>query len=90
MTDVEVTVNREVLRYAVQRAIFCPVTNNVLDVRRAVLVTISVTGQRDVIQIMTATAWDVAEQRVRDGILAQYPDATFEVLDGRELFGSAS
>lgn len=34
---VERTVNRNLLRYAVQRAIFCPRCQRILDMRRAVL-----------------------------------------------------
>jgi hypothetical protein len=39
--DADLAVNREVLKYAVMRQIFCPRSGMVLDIRRAVLFTVA-------------------------------------------------
>jgi hypothetical protein len=64
------------------RAITCPFTGAVLDVRRAVAVTIN---GKD--YIMTASHWD----DVKDGILAFAASKTLtvEILDGRVLYGKS-
>lgn len=84
----QVYVNQQVLKYAVQRQIFCQATGQVLDQRRAVLVTLTNTSttppaHRSV--ILTATAYD----KRKDSFLAavkERPAIKLEVLDGRELF----
>jgi hypothetical protein len=75
--------DREALRYCVQRAIFCEITGQVLDVRRAVaLITELPSGQKSTI-VMTAATWDERKGALFEAL----PDLKARMLDGRELFG---
>ncbi len=80
---VQRAVNREILRAAVMRQITCPRSGQVLDVRRAVLVTVSRGEQTVAMQVLDAAAYDeIAEQ------LRQHCEGNalrLELLDGREL-----
>lgn len=70
--------NREILKYAVQRAMFCEFTGSVLDVRRAVLVEAPHKSY-----IITTEHWD----KVKDSIL-DHPSLAgkVKVLDGRDYY----
>ncbi|MFC4089333.1 hypothetical protein [Micromonospora sp. GCM10011541] len=74
--------NEETLRHAVSRAIFCAVTQRVLDVRDAVLFTVTNNGSTGSIT-MTGAAWD----SMSEGVLAKAAElgAVTEVIDGRAL-----
>jgi hypothetical protein len=88
MTDqLRRTVERNSLRYSVSREIFCPVTGEVLDVRRAVEVTVLLDGKVAAVMVMAASAWDDREESARAALARSYPMAEVEVLDGRVLFG---
>lgn len=76
------SINRESLKYMVQREIFCPFTGNVLDVRNAVEIDITKPDGKTVPIVMIAEHWDAC----KDEVLAT-EGYTIEVLDGRELFG---
>jgi hypothetical protein len=78
------TVDRETLRFHVQRAIFCPFTHQPLDVRQAVVVTLTSPGGSATTYAIAAAHWDSRKDKVFSRMLAGY---TLEVLDGRELFG---
>lgn len=88
MDAIEAKVNRELIKYAVQRAIFCPYTGQVLDMRRAVLVQVKGGGSF----IMTADWWDAQKANVLLGIEdaknagAIPADTQVEVLDGRDYY----
>lgn len=71
--------NRGLLKSAVMRQIFCPACRNVLDVRRAVLVTHETNGAA----CICADCFD----RTRDHLLSMHPGA--EVLDGRDVYKAA-
>lgn len=81
-------VNRELIKYAVMRAIFCPYTGEVLDMRRAVLVQ----PNHGSASVCTAAFWDAHSQTVRDGIQqakdeGKLPaDYEIEILDGRDYY----
>ncbi len=79
--DIELGVKRETLRYAVSRQMFCPYSDDLLDVRSAVLIDGSDHGHK--MHIMTATVYD---QIVENGIWEKWNRDEYEVLDGRELF----
>lgn len=86
----ERTLHRETLKYAVTRQIFDKVTGDVLDVRRAVLVEVTVVGGGHAIEVMTVDRFEDAygghEGVAR--IVAELPaGSTIEVEDGRGLFG---
>jgi hypothetical protein len=78
LNPLEKKVNRELLKYAVQRQIFCEFSGNVLDVRRAVLVE---TGTRS--WVVSTDRWD----EVKDSILS-LPELTgkVNVIDGRDYY----
>ena len=69
-------VGRALVKAAVMRAIFCPYTGQVLDMRRAVYV-----EGRKHSYVMTAAHWDSLPESSRRTILANA-----KVYDGRELF----
>ena len=70
------TANRELLRYAVSRAMFCPITGRILDVRDAVLVITADGGS----MVMAGDVWDVGGDNVRTRC-----DVT-DVIDGRVMW----
>jgi hypothetical protein len=78
--DIEEAVNREFLRYEVQKQVFCDYTGNVLDVRRTVLVNVDAGSGAS--YVMDASHWD----KVKDGLLEAFPGKV-TVVDGREIFG---
>ena len=83
MSDLDRRVNREVLKYAVQRAITCALTGKVLDKRTAVSVTvINASGKRGAM-VCDGPAYD----GIKDALIAEAlkKNATLEILDGREL-----
>lgn len=79
--DPDLIVNREALRYAVQRAITCPQSGRVLDISRAVLVEIAGRGSG----VYDAEMWDSVEATVREHVAKE--GYTMTVHDGRVLFG---
>lgn len=70
---------RMIVKAAVMRAIFCPFTGVILDMRRAVVV---VTSTRSF--VMAATHWDEVRPAI-EAALAR-AEQTVDVYDGRELF----
>lgn len=69
---------RMLVKAAVMRAIFCPFTGVVLDMRRAVVV-----ATPSKMFVMAATHWDALSESARDVIKGR---ANVTVYDGRELF----
>jgi hypothetical protein len=88
MDALQAKVNRELIKFAVQREIFCPYTKVVLDVRRAVL--IQQTGAGAI--VCSADYWDKVRGSVLNGIedakaAGRLPaDYAVEVLDGRDYY----
>ncbi|MEH1014614.1 hypothetical protein V6U90_16070 [Micromonospora sp. CPCC 206060] len=80
--DRDAFVNRETLRHAVARAIFCRYSGKVLDVRTAVLVEAS-KGERRSMEVLDGADWD----SVKDAALAKFAELGWmvEVIDGRTL-----
>ena len=70
---------RAIVKAAVMRAIFCPFTGVVLDMRRAVVVDTGVDPY-----VMEATHWDEVREHF-DAMMADRQRA-YTVYDGRELF----
>jgi hypothetical protein len=74
-------INREVLRYAVIRHMFCQATGKLLDVKDAVLIT----GKDEKFAgILGGAAWDEIAETVIATLDAGGDE--YEVLDGRVLF----
>lgn len=84
--DPDVAVNRVALRYAVQHQIFCKVSGKILDVRTAVLVTVTTGHDGPGIVVLDGTVWAKVEPDFR--AKAAHLGAALEVIDGRELHGS--
>jgi len=72
--------DREILRYAVQREIFCPATGRILDVRDAVLLM----GDGIKARVICAEVWDEIGHVALEGCEAA--GLVAEVYDGRVLF----
>ncbi|OKI45095.1 hypothetical protein [Micromonospora sp. CB01531] len=83
-TDAErdAALNREYLRHAVSREMFCQRTGRVLDVSTAVLVTV-VHGQSRRAVILDGAAFDEVAEGLRSR--AATLGASLEILDGRTL-----
>ncbi len=76
---------RTTLRYAVQRAIFCPYCGKILDIRDAVLLDGSDHGGK--MHILHAAEYDrVIEAEGNLAALEEKFGHKIDVLDGRELF----
>lgn len=83
--DVDTVVNREALRYAVQRQITCPQSGRLLDVRTAVLVELTGPDGKTVSAAYDARWWDEVRERVEVDLAGK--GFTVTVHDGRTLFG---
>lgn len=83
--DVDTVVNREALRYAVQRQITCPQSGRLLDVRTAVLVELTGPDGKTVSAAYDAEWVDEAMPAIRRACAIK--DYTVTVHDGRTLFG---
>ena len=84
--DMETIPGRAVLKGAVQRQLFCQVTQQVLDVKRAVACEIYFPSGNVATIVVTADAWP----QIKDGFPEMVADGTatkVEIYDGRELFG---
>ena len=81
----EKTLHKNLLKYAVQRAI-TNADGSVADVRRSVLVELSPPdGGKSTMTLVSAAAFDAMDL---DGFQAEWPEGwVLEVWDGRELFG---
>ena len=80
--DRDAFIDREALKHAVSRHIFCQRTGVILDVRTAVLFTV-IKGEQRGAMVLTGTAWDaIAEQTAA---LADEAGAALEVIDGRQF-----
>lgn len=87
--------NRELIRYAVSRAMFCGSCSSILDMRRAVLTSFTVRAAADGGMVCTCAA--CFDTKIGPGIpgviaaLAAKNDGAsvrHEVIDGREVFKS--
>ena len=73
------TANRNLLRYAVGHAIFCPSCRNILDYRRAVLA-----GNDNFNAVLCTECWDKAVDRLKaNGHTAEDIANKIDVIDGR-------
>ena len=82
--DPERASQRAELRYAVQTQIFDNETGAVLDVRRAVLVSVLPPNDKRTMEVFEADRYDVVADRVAQ--LCYDNGIELTVLDGRELF----
>jgi hypothetical protein len=82
--DVDAFVDREVLLFAVQRAITCPRSGVVLDVRTAVYYRVTNFAGKTGSDVVDGAVWDEIEQRTRAVCAAR--GITLEVIDGREAW----
>lgn len=87
MSEMERQANRDLVKYAVMQAMFCPGKHcggKILDMRRAVLVTVA-----DRNAILCGDCWDKSKEELTSKVAASGRDIKIEVLDGRELFKKA-
>lgn len=83
--DAETAEKRIALRHAVMRQIWCARTRRVLDVRRAVLYTVTNRTGKSGSEVVAAKEWD----KIGDGLraLCAARGITLDVVDGREVYG---
>lgn len=71
------TLNRNLLKYAAGRAIFCPICGNVMDQKRTVIITAG-----EVTKTMCGQCWDSeVKPKIRADVVAK-----LDILDGRVEF----
>ncbi len=83
ISDLQLRISKQLLSYAVSRAIFCPTCNRILDVRRAVL---AETSALSVIEC--ASCWESTVEGMRERLGADRAAeilAEIDVTDGRAL-----
>ena len=80
--DRDAFIDREALKHAVSRHIFCQRTGVVLDVRTAVLFTV-IKGEQRGSMVVAGTAWDAIAERMT--AMAEEVGASLEVIDGRRF-----
>jgi hypothetical protein len=79
-SPLEVTVNRDLLKYAAGRAIFCPQCRKIMDAKTTVIVT-TPAGQT---WTSCAACWDkVATMARKDARFAE-----LDIVDGRDLWNT--
>lgn len=81
------TLNRNLLKYAVQRAIFNS-DGSIADVRKSVLVEVTIEGGKHVMELMTGSQYD-AYLSFAKTIGSLPAGSIIEVWDGRYLFGKS-
>jgi hypothetical protein len=86
-STMERTLNRNLLKYAVQRAMFNS-DGSIADVRKSVLVEVHIVGGADAMELMSGSKFDSLPS-LAETIDALPAGSTIEVWDGRYLFGSA-
>lgn len=79
----ETHLNKQLLKYAVQKQITCPRSGAVLDQRTAVLMTVKNDKGGESSMVMAGTEWDEIANRITT--MAAEQNCTVEVLDGRIL-----
>jgi hypothetical protein len=79
----ELAIDREVLRAAVMRSITCGRTGRVLDVRTAVLITVTMPDGRVGTEVLDGAAYDAVADVLGDACRAR--GATLELIDGRVI-----
>jgi len=84
MNEMETTINRDLLRFHVGTAIFCPSCYQVMDVRSAVSFDLEKNGQLTT-KVCCASCFDKKRETVE--LFASARQMKLTVLDGRELFG---
>lgn len=83
-----VRINRETVRGAVVRALTCPLSGVILDMRRAVLLTVKRDGQTIGAQVYDARTWDGAQGAAIRAELAKREGLTLATIDGREWWAT--
>lgn len=81
--DLELRVNREVLKHAVMRRITCPHSGVVLDIRKAVYFNVTTAENVCGSDVVDGPVWDRIAETVRDTCAAK--GMTLEVIDGRVI-----
>jgi hypothetical protein len=87
INEMERTINKNLLKYAVGHAIFCPGKHcggAVMDMRRAVMVTVKRGGQELRTLTICAACFDASRAELNAAVEGK--GCTLELVDGRELF----
>ena len=84
--DMELIVAKESMRAAVARKIQCPISGRVLDIKRAIMVEVTMTNGKILTEVAHVDEED--ELRARVEKIKNLPNVSgIEWYDGRELFG---
>jgi hypothetical protein len=81
--DPDSIVNRAVLLAAVQRAITCGISGNVLDIRTAVYYRVVAPSGQSGSNVVTGAVWDEISENTR--YMCNARNIALEVIDGRML-----
>jgi hypothetical protein len=82
--DPDLIINREALRYAVQRQILCAKTGQILDIRTAVYYRVVNAEGTSGAEVVTGEYFDRIDERLRAHCATNGID--LEVIDGRQVF----
>lgn len=81
--EIDAAMDRETLKYAVQRVIFCPLSEVVLDIRTAVYIEITMAdGTSGGSSVFDGKAWDEVYAEKMPALCAE-KGITLKVVDGR-------
>jgi hypothetical protein len=82
--DRDAYVNRKVLLSAVRHEMVCQSSGVILDIRSAVMSTVTMPDGRTIAIITTGEAFDAQGGREHVKAVADHYGATFEIIDGRD------
>jgi hypothetical protein len=85
--ELEVKVNREILRGAVSQVIFCQACQGILDVKDTVLCIATWAAGGTTRVVIHASHWDATVRENVESMMTKGNITGHEVYDGRELFG---
>lgn len=77
----DLSTDRRVLKYAIQRAIFCPMSGRILDIRKSVLFTVTNAEGVAASKVVDGEVWDTLVDKLT--AVATEQNVKLEVIDGR-------
>lgn len=84
--DMDTKVDREILRHAVSRKMFCDVTKDILDVTKTIGLEVTYRSGTSSWFLVTAAKWPEVEGNV-ESIEAMASVASVKIYNGPQLFG---
>lgn len=89
MRAMEVQMEKQVLKYAVQRLIFCPVCDCVMDMRKVASITCTpqaAPGEVAHTVVLCVACFDATRERVAAALQTAHGTVTMTTMDARDLY----